>query len=105
MAVITAPVSNPALITNAANAVDNTVNLDGLFNGDILIGMAIVYGISGPLQFNAKGACVSTTPSFTTTDNGIQIEIKKGNPLHIKGAGSETFKLSLISRMRFEGME
>jgi len=105
MSVITAPISNPALVTNAANTIDNTINLDGLFEDSVLVAIAILYGISAPLQFNSKGACIATTPTFTTTDNGTQIEIVKGNPLHIKGAaGSETFKLSLVSKLRFQGL-
>lgn len=105
MAVITAPVSNPALIINAANTNDNSVSLDGLFPDGFEYARVYLYGISAPIQFNTLDVIGASSPSFTTTDNGIILSVKKGNLLHIKGlAGSETFKLSLLPDKRFQGL-
>jgi len=105
MAVITAPVSNPALVTNGAASTDNTLNVDGLFPPNVEYARIYLYDISAPLQFNVAGVCGSGTPTFTTTNNGTTLGIKKGNLLHINGAaGNETFKMSLVGEMRFQGL-
>ena len=104
MAVIIAPVVNPALITNAANTNDNTVNLDALFPPKVEIAKGYISKISANLQFNTLGAVTSGSATYGTTDSPI-VDLKKGNPLHIKGAaGGETFAISVVTEARFQGL-
>lgn len=87
---------NPEKVTLGASSNDQTINIDAAFTGtDDTEGTAFIDNLSGTLRFNTLGAADGTKSAPYTTTDKIVLDVKKGQLLHVKGSGSETFNINI----------